>query len=93
MMAPPKFPNIPVSLQGKPEKDIESPSSTRFEARFPYHDLRAMTLSLYYTHEALTSLAPHERLPELPVVPSSEACMLGNFGGAIMGAKYRFALQ
>ena len=25
--------------------------------------------------------------------PSSEACMLGNFGGAIMGAKYRFALQ
>ena len=28
-----------------------------------------MTRSLYYTHEALTSLAPHERLPELPVVP------------------------
>ena len=27
------------------------------------------------------------------VFPSSEACMLGNFGGAIMGAKYRFALQ
>ena len=25
--------------------------------------------------------------------PSSEACMLGNFGSAIMGAKYRFALQ
>ena len=27
------------------------------------------------------------------VFPSSEACMLGNFGSAIMGAKYRFALQ
>ena len=27
------------------------------------------------------------------VFPSSEACMLGNFGGAIMGAKYCFALQ
>ena len=27
------------------------------------------------------------------VLPSSEACMLGNFGGAIMGAKYHFALQ
>ena len=27
------------------------------------------------------------------VLPSSEACKLGKFGGAIMGAKYRFALQ
>ena len=27
------------------------------------------------------------------VFPWSEACMLGNFGGAIMGAKYCFALQ
>ena len=27
------------------------------------------------------------------VLPSSEACILGSFGGAIMGAKYRFALQ
>ena len=27
------------------------------------------------------------------VFPSSEACMSGNFGGAIMGAKYHFALQ
>ena len=27
------------------------------------------------------------------VLPSSEACKFGNFGGAIMGAKYRFALQ
>ena len=29
----------------------------------------AMTCSLCYSHEALTSLAPHERLPELPVIP------------------------
>ena len=28
-----------------------------------------MTHSLCYTHEALTSLAPHERLPELPIIP------------------------
>ena len=28
-----------------------------------------MTRSLCYTHEALTSLAPHKRLPELPVIP------------------------
>ena len=27
------------------------------------------------------------------VLPSSEACKLGNFGGVIMAAKYRFALQ
>ena len=27
-----------------------------------------MTRSLCYTHEALTSLAPHERLPEILVV-------------------------
>ena len=27
------------------------------------------------------------------VFPSSEACTLGNFAGAIMGAEYHFALQ
>ena len=27
------------------------------------------------------------------LVMDSEACKLGNFGGAIMAAKYRFALQ
>ena len=32
-------------------------------------------------------------VPGTWVFPSSEACMLGNFAGAIMGAKYRFALQ
>ena len=29
----------------RPEKDLESPSSTRLEAGFPYHDSRAMTRS------------------------------------------------
>src|SRR5574340_263304 len=29
----------------QPEKDLERPSSTRLEARFPYHDSRAMTRS------------------------------------------------
>ena len=32
-------------------------------------------------------------VPGTWVFPSSEACMSGNFGGAVMGAKYRFALQ
>ena len=32
-------------------------------------------------------------VPGTWVFPSSEACMSGNFGCAIMGAKYRFALQ
>ena len=34
-----------------------------------------------------------ERVTQCSEIPSSEACMLGNFGSAIMGAKYRFALQ
>src|SRR5574341_2231116 len=29
----------------QPEKDLERPSSTRLEARFPYHDSRALTRS------------------------------------------------
>ena len=29
----------------QPVKDLESPSSTRLEVRFPYHDSRAMTRS------------------------------------------------
>ena len=29
----------------QPKKDLERPSSTRLEARFPYHDSRAMTRS------------------------------------------------
>ena len=30
----------------QPEKDLERPSSTRLEVRFPYHDSRAMTLAI-----------------------------------------------
>ena len=29
----------------QPEKDLERPSTTRLEARFPYHDSRKMTRS------------------------------------------------
>ena len=29
----------------RPEKNLENPSLTRLEARFPYHDSRAMTCS------------------------------------------------
>ena len=32
-------------LQSMAEKDLKSPSSTRLEAGFPYHDSRAMTRS------------------------------------------------
>ena len=32
-------------LLPQPEKDLKSPSSTRLEAGFPYHDSRAMTRS------------------------------------------------
>src|SRR5574341_1161200 len=46
-----KPPEVTCTSQGKPgflpqpEKDLERPSSTRLEARFPYHDSRAMTRS------------------------------------------------
>ena len=46
-----------------PDKDLESPSSTRLEARFPYHDSRAMTWSL----------SPRVLLPSLPLLPSPDA--------------------
>ena len=35
----------PQGVLPQPEKDLERPSSTRLEARFPYYDLRAMTRS------------------------------------------------
>ena len=50
------------------EKDRESASKC-LESRFPYHDSRATTRSPSHAHEDLTSLAPHERLPEILVVP------------------------
>ena len=48
---PGKFPKVTVRSEGnegflpQPEKDLESPSSTRLEALVPYHDSRAMTHS------------------------------------------------
>ena len=56
----------------QPEKYLERPSSTRLEARFPYHDSRAMTRSPWPlawrpdfpgAHEGLTDLAvvSHEK--------------------------------
>ena len=56
----------------KTEKDLESPSSTCLEPRFPYHDSRAMTRSPSHAHRNLTSLAPQERLPELPIIPREQ---------------------
>ena len=41
----------------------------RLEARFPYHDSRPVTGSPSPAHEDPTSLAPHERLSELVVLP------------------------
>ena len=70
-----KPPEVTCTSQGKPgflpqpEKDLERPSSTRLEARFPYHDSRAMTRPPRHSHGDPTSLAPHERLTDLAVVP------------------------
>ena len=58
-----------------PEKDLKSPSSTRLEALFPSRDSRAMTRSPSPPHGDLTSLAPHERLPEILVVPREKTPM------------------
>ena len=49
----------------KPEKDLESLSSTSHDARFPYHDSRACRSPTHNSNGDLTSLGPHERLPEL----------------------------
>ena len=51
-----------------PDKDLESPSSTRPEARFPNNDSRAMTRPPRHSHKDPTSLVPHERLTEPGVV-------------------------
>src|SRR5574337_561024 len=53
----------------QPEKDLERPFSTRLEARFPYHGSGAVTRSPRHSHGDQTSLAPHERLTDLAVVP------------------------
>src|SRR5574337_1171793 len=53
----------------QPEKDLERPSSTRLEARFPYHDSRAMTRSPSPLAWRPDFLAHNERLTDLAVVP------------------------
>ena len=63
----------PQGVPPQPEKDLERPSSTRLEARFPYHDSRAMTRSPRHSHGDPTSLAPHERLTDLAVVPREKS--------------------
>ena len=40
------------------EKDVESPSSTRLEARFHFHDLRAMTRTPRLSHRPDFTGAP-----------------------------------
>ena len=46
-----KPPEVTAQVEGpqgvlpQPEKDLERPSSTRLEARFPYYDLRVKTRS------------------------------------------------
>ena len=51
------------------EKDLNSPSSMRLEARFPYHDSRACRAPPRNSNGDLNSLVQHNRLPEFPVVP------------------------
>ena len=50
----------------QPEKDLERPSSTRLEARFPYHDSRAMMRSPSPLAWRPDFLAPNERLTDSP---------------------------
>ena len=49
----------------QPVKDLESPSSTRLEARFPYHDSRAMT----------RSPSPLAWRPDFPGTPLQYSCL------------------
>ena len=57
------------TLNGKQIKDLERPSSTRLEARFPYHDSRAMTRSLSPLVWRPDFPGALERLTDLAVVP------------------------
>ena len=72
---PGKFPKSPSEGEGNegfpppPEKDLESPSSTRLQALVPSRDSSARTRSPRHAHGDLTFLAPHGRLPEILVVP------------------------
>src|SRR5574341_501467 len=53
----------------QPEKDLERPSSTRLEARFPYHGSGAMTSSPSPLPWRPDFPGAHERLTDLAVVP------------------------
>ena len=53
----------------QPEKDLERPSSTRLEARFPSHDSRAMTRSPSPLAWRPDFPGAPERLTDLAVVP------------------------
>ena len=45
----------------------------RLEARFAYYDREQSRTPLHHSYRDLTSLAPHERLSELPVVPREKS--------------------
>ena len=58
-----------------PEKDLERPSSTPLEDLAVSHDSRVMTSSPRHAHGDLTCLAPHERLPEVLIMPREKTPM------------------
>ena len=66
MMAPPKFPNIQASLEGNTHVPRTTEEAVPGPSVFP---LREPGLSGNFggRHGDLTSLAPHERLPEILV--------------------------
>ena len=66
-------------FMSQPEKDLESPSSKHLEAQFPNDDSRAMRAHPRHSNGDLTFLAPHERLPELPIVPREKTCTVPQF--------------
>ena len=53
----------------QPEKDLERPSATRLEARFPYHGSGAMTSSPSPLPWRPDFPGAHERLTDLAVAP------------------------
>src|SRR5574340_1190437 len=70
-----KPPEVTCTSRGDPgfpastREDLERPSSTRLEARFPYHGSGAMTRSPSPLARRPDLPAPHERLTDLAVVP------------------------
>src|SRR5574341_184181 len=63
----------PQGVLPQPEKDLERPSSTRLEARFPYYDLRVKTAGTE------TYTGPLELKPALPSLLEAERT--GDFEG------------